>query len=64
MWSDKMALKGLWVDKVDGVDINSADDINEVAHAVIELEENTGKIESALDGIIAIQYTLIGGENE
>lgn len=35
-----MALKDNWIDKVDGVDINSAEDINQVARAVIELEEN------------------------
>jgi hypothetical protein len=35
-----MALKDKWVDRIDGVDINSADDINQVARAVIELEEN------------------------
>ena len=33
-----MALKDKWVDKVDGVDIASAEDINQVASAVIELE--------------------------
>ena len=32
-------LKDTWVDKKDGVDINSADDINQVAHAVIDLEK-------------------------
>lgn len=37
-----MALKDTWVNKVDGKDINSADDINSVAQAVIDLEE--GKI--------------------
>ena len=37
-----MALKDTWVDKKDGVDINSADDINQVAHADIELEEKGG----------------------
>lgn len=37
-----MGLKDTWVDKKDGVDINSADDINQVAHAVIELEKNGG----------------------
>jgi lysophospholipase L1-like esterase len=37
-----MALKDIWIDKVDDVDINSAEDINQVAHAVIELEENGG----------------------
>lgn len=35
-----MALKDNWIDKVDGVDINSAEDINQVARAVIELEKN------------------------
>jgi hypothetical protein len=35
-----MALKDTWVDRVDGVDDASAEDINEVAHAVIDLEEN------------------------
>lgn len=34
-----MSLKDTWVDKRDDVDINSADDINQVAHAVIELEK-------------------------
>lgn len=33
-----MALKDTWVEKKDGVDINSADDINQVARAVIDLE--------------------------
>lgn len=37
-----MALKDNWIDKVDDVDINSAEDINQVAHAVIELEESGG----------------------
>lgn len=32
-------LKDTWVDKKDGVDINSAEDINQVAHAVIDLEK-------------------------
>jgi lysophospholipase L1-like esterase len=45
-----MALKGKWKDKVNGVDINSADDINQVAHAVIELEEReTGEITQESD---------------
>lgn len=35
-----MALKDTWVDKVDGVDKNSAEDINAVAHAVIDVEED------------------------
>lgn len=39
-----MALKDKWVDKINGVDINSADDINQVAHAVMELEKNSDVI--------------------
>lgn len=35
-------LKDLWVDKIDGVDVNSAEDINAVAHAVIDLENGGG----------------------
>lgn len=44
-------LKDNWTDKVDGVDINSADDINRVAHAVIDLENRETKItvDSKLD---------------
>lgn len=56
-----MALKDTWVDKVDGVDEVSAEDPNQIAHAVIELEESLGAIDSALDAIIEIQETLIGG---
>lgn len=37
-----MALKDKWVDRIDGVDIASANDINQVAQAVIELEETGG----------------------
>lgn len=46
-----MALKDKWVDKVDGVDIASAEDINQVANAVIELEN---EVESGgADGVSA-----------
>ena len=34
-----MALKGNWIDKVDGVDYVLAKDINAIAHSVIEVEE-------------------------
>ena len=61
-----MALKKTWKDLVDSTtgydgDDASAEPINEIAHAVIELEENTGDVETALDGIIAMQNELIGG---
>jgi hypothetical protein len=39
---EKNMLKDTWVDKKDGVDINSAEDINQVAHAVIDLENDGG----------------------
>ena len=80
-----MALKDTWVDKIDRVDDASAENINKIAHAVIDLEEidtemsdtsnnavqnkviknyideSIGDIETALDGIIEIQNSLIGG---
>lgn len=59
-----MALKDTWVDRVNGVDEVSAEDPNEIAHAVIDLENNMGDIDSALDGIISIQNTLVGGQTE
>jgi hypothetical protein len=33
-----------WVDRIDGVDVQTADDINMVAHAVIEAEEEIAKL--------------------
>lgn len=56
-----MALKDTWKDRVDGVDDVLASDPNEIAHAVIVLEENMGNIDTALDNILAIQSSLIGG---
>ena len=84
-----MVLK--WKDKQDGVDEILAEDINVIAKAVIEtqeelenletpdvdlsnyytknevyskeeINEQVGDIETALDGIIAIQENLIGGD--
>lgn len=55
-----MALKDTWKDRVDGVDDVLASDPNEIAHAVIELEESIGDIEIALDNIIEIQNSLMG----
>lgn len=50
-----MALKDSWIDRIDGVDIASAKDINDVANAVIELEKN---------GIITVdQYYSPESEN-
>ena len=56
-----MALKDTWKYKVNGVDYVDATDINSIAQAVIAIENNIGDIESALDSIIAIQNSLIGG---
>lgn len=52
-----------WKDKQDGIDDVLAEDINNIAHAVMDLEEEIGDIETALDNIIAIQNSLIGGGN-
>lgn len=39
-----MALKDQWVDIVDGVDTVSADDINQIAHAVIDIEKDDSAV--------------------
>ena len=39
-----MALKDTWVDRKNGIDLNSANDINQVARAVIELENSKVEI--------------------
>jgi hypothetical protein len=60
-------LKDNWKDKQDGVDEILAKDINDIANAVIEIQEelnNIGDIDAALDSIIAIQNSLIGGDSE
>lgn len=38
-----MALKDNWIDRQNGIDDVDSEDINKVAHAVIELEENANK---------------------
>ena len=50
-----------WIDKVDGVDDVLAEDINSVAHAVVDNSKAIGDFETALDAIIAIQNELTGG---
>lgn len=37
-----MSLKDIWIDKVNGVDDIDASDINNIAQAVIDLEETSG----------------------
>ena len=46
-----MALKDTWVDKVDDVDDVEAEIVNDIAHAIIELEEETEGIETLLADI-------------
>ena len=82
-----MALKDNWIDRQNGIDDVDSEDINKIAHAVIDLEEidtemsdtsnnavqnkviknyideSIGDIDTALDGIIAIEEQLIGGDN-
>ena len=54
-----MALKDIWVDKIDGVDDVYAEDINEIAKTVMDLEENptsggTNLTEEQLSNINAV----------
>ena len=56
-----MALKDNWVDKADGDDI-LAETTNKMAHAIIELEENIGDIDVALDELHSYAQNLVGGE--
>lgn len=58
-----MALKDIWVNRVDGVDDVVAEDINNVANSVIELEDAIGDIDDALDAVLSIQESLIGTIN-
>lgn len=69
-----MSLKDNWTNKINNVDNVDAEDINIIAQAVISdeeqienhsiritaLETNMGNVATALDGIIAIQNTLLG----
>lgn len=41
-----MALKDIWVDRIDSVDDVAAEDINLVAHSVIENEEKIKELEN------------------
>jgi uncharacterized protein YgfB (UPF0149 family) len=56
-----MALKEIWVDKVDGVDDVIAEDINNIAQSVIDLEENVENFDEALDELHAYAEALKGG---
>lgn len=57
-----MALKDTWKDLVNGESEIVVEPINDMARAIIALEEQNGEIENALDAIIAIQESLIGGD--
>lgn len=66
-----MALKDIWEDKVDGVSDVLAEDINNIARSVIDLENSNGDIVEALniiiseqEAIISLQNALIGGVTE
>lgn len=66
-----MALKDIWEDKVDGVSDVLAEDINNIARSVIDLENSNGDIAEALniiiseqEAIISLQNALIGGVTE
>lgn len=55
-----MALKGNWRPRIDGVDDADSSAVNEIAEAVIELENAMDGINSSLDNIINIQNAYIG----
>lgn len=66
-----MVLKDIWEDKVDGVSDVLAEDINNIARSVIDLENSNGDIAEALniiiseqEAIISLQNALIGGVTE
>lgn len=42
-----MGIKTSWRDKVDNEDFILAEDINKLAHAIIELEDALGKIQTS-----------------
>lgn len=55
-----MSLKDNWIDRQNGVDYVNAEDINNVAHAVIEAEERLDALKS---DITDLQTALIGVSN-
>ena len=57
-----MALKNNWEPLVDVADDASAEQINQIAEAVIDSEDKIGDIDTALDSILDIQNGLIGGD--
>jgi hypothetical protein len=60
-----MGLKEKWVDKVDGVDYVLAKDINNIANAVIDLEQAVGEFDLFLDELHNYAQTLArGGDGE
>jgi hypothetical protein len=59
-----MALKDIWIDKVDGVDDVSAKDPNIIAHAVIDCENNIAELEnqhSSFTGLLDVWDGITAG---
>ena len=56
-----MALKDTWINRTNGVDDVDAEDINNVAQAVITLENNYGEISTALDELHEYAQALVNG---
>lgn len=52
-----MSLKDNWIDRQNGVDYVNAEDINNVAHAVIEAE---ARLDALKSDITDLQTALIG----
>jgi hypothetical protein len=56
-----MALKGNWQNLVDGESEIIVKTINDMAEAIIELEEIVGEVDEALDELHNYAQALIGG---
>lgn len=54
-------LKDTWTDKQDGVDIASAEDINSVANAVVNLETSLDKVDNTPDSEKRVAYARDAG---
>ncbi len=63
-----MSLKDIWQDRQNEIDDIDANDINSVAHAVIELEEDnqkkTEEIVSLSEDLVVVKNEIFGIEEE
>lgn len=53
-----MALKGKWVNKIDGLDYVEAEDVNILAESIINNETSIAEIQNNLSNYATKQYVL------